>query len=161
MMVGLPRDRLVTVKWCKFEGNLMSREIYDSDELWKPSVYVITDSRGRPLYVGKATAKKHPGFGDRYWGNLQAMSAWGHDTRNRLYVGRIRGATRAWYRDLERQLIALESRSTQGDAPLYNDRWKHDSEPDPEVRLRHIGDIPRFYHLGRGPAARSPRETSS
>src|SRR6266487_1348662 len=142
--MGLPRDRLVTVKWSKFEGNLHRREIHHAVELWEPSVYVITDSKGRPLYVGKATADVNPGFGDRYWGNLQAMSAWGHGTRNRLYVGRIRWARRSWYRDLERQLITLESKATHGRAPPYNDRWKHDAEPDREVRLRHSGEVPRF-----------------
>ena len=146
-MAGLPRERLVTVKWSRFEGNLHRREVYDALVLWEPSVYVITDPKGRPLYVGKATAEANPGFGDRYWGNLQAMSAWGHGTRNRLYVGRIRWARRAWYSNLERQLITLESRASYGRAPRYNDRWKHDAEPDPGVRLRHIGDVPRFYHI--------------
>jgi len=144
-MVGLPRDRTLRVKWTLFRAvyNPVGRdELWESVEAWENSVYVICDPRGRPLYIGRATR----GFGNRYWGDLQAMSAWGYGARNRLYVGRIEGARGPWYDELERELVARESKSTHRRVPRYNRNHK-EARPAPEIRLRHTGDSPRFHHL--------------
>jgi hypothetical protein len=153
-MVHLPRDRTITVRWTMFT-DVLGRPLYKSSEMWRKSIYVIGDSRGRPLYIGKATGDSNPGFGSRYWGNLQSMTAWGHGARNRLYLGRIKGAWSQWYIDLERELIARESSSTGGRHPRYNSAHK-DASPDDRVRLSHAGEAPRFYHL----AALRRRSTS-
>lgn len=131
--------------WTRF-GSVTDGALYKSWDAWKNSVYVISDAKGRPLYIGKATGEKNPGFGNRYWGDLQAMGAWGHGARNQLYVGRIKGARRSWYDDLERVLIARESSNTHKRHPKYNQNRRH-AQPDDDVRLQHIGDVPRFHHL--------------
>jgi len=147
-MASLPCGRKVTVKWNLFKS-IAESALADSWDPWRSSVYVIGDPQGRPLYVGKATGEAYPGFGDRYSGNRQAMEAWGHGTRNRLYIGRIRGARRPWYADLERELIARESMATRRHRPRkprYNTNHK-DTDPDDEIQLRHTGNRPAFYHL--------------
>src|SRR5438552_9839954 len=147
-MAQMPSDRTITVSWTKFASvyDPVMDPLYNSDEAWQNSVYVIGDSMGRPLYIGKATGKENPGFGNRYWGNLQAMAAWGTGARNGLYLGRVKGAPRQWYNDIERELIARESSSTGGQQPYYDTDHKA-TNPDAKVQLRQTGDAPRFYYL--------------
>ena|SRR3989442_3540093 len=159
-MAQLPTDRTITVSWTKFTSvyDPVMDPLYNSDEAWQNSVYVIGDSMGRPLYIGKATGKENPGFGNRYWGDLQAMAAWGTGARNAVYLGRIKRAPRQWYDNLERELIARESSSTGGQYPYYN-RGHKEASPDARVRLSHTGDAPRFYHLDSSNDARTTEPT--
>jgi hypothetical protein len=137
------RNRKLRVIWKRFS---FTRETFDEeDALWKRCVYVISDPRGRPLYIGKATGEKYRGFGERYVGNSGPLSAIAHGSRNRLYLGRIEGEPgRGWYEAVEKELIALESRATDGLNPLYNRQFK--SLLPAGLRLRQTGDVPRFYH---------------
>ena len=152
-MTGLPRNRQVVVHWSRFKVPGYSEldgtyetwlnELY---EPWERSVYVITGQDSRALYIGKATGKKSPGFADRYYTALPAIPALVHGTRKFWYVGQIEGKPRTtWYQELETELIARESSATGGKHPCYNTRSKG-TLPDPEVRLRHSGKAPRFYH---------------
>src|SRR5436309_4741557 len=105
-------NRKLTVNWKKlgFKPKTLSK----SADVRKWCVYVIADRTGRPLYIGKATGKKYRGFVERYVGNSAALCAIAHGSGNRLYVGSIRGTQRRdWYKDLEKELIALER-------PRYN-----------------------------------------
>jgi len=43
-------------------------------------------------------------------------------------------------------LIARESSASSGRHPRYNNNHKN-ARPDDTVRLRHIGDAPKFFHL--------------
>ena len=137
----------ITVGWRKLR---FTREMLDeSDDIWKRCVYVIADSEGRPLYIGRATGAKYRGFGERYVGNSGPLSAIAHGSRNRLYLGRIQEKSdRDTYVRLERELIALESRDTGGRHPLYN--RQHKSATPEGFRLKHRGSYPRFYHLQGG-----------
>jgi len=141
------RHREVTVAWKRFR---FARETLNgADDVWNLCVYVIADPEGRPLYIGRATGKKYRGFGERYVGNAGSLSAIAHGSGNRLYVGKIKGRQiREWYKGLEKELIALESRHTRGRHPRYNVQFKS-AQPD-GVRLRHTGEVPRFYHRRRG-----------
>ena len=136
-------DQKLRVIWKRLS---FTRETFDEeDALWKWCVYVIADPKGRPLYIGKATGRKYQGFGERYVGNSGPLSAIAHGSRNRLFLGRIEGEPqREWYKGLEKELIALESRATGRRHPLYNSHFKS-ATPD-ELRLSHTGDVPRFYH---------------
>ncbi len=147
-MAGPTRNRKLWVIWKSLS---FTRETFDQeDALWKRCVYVIADPKGRPLYIGKATGQKYRGFGERYVGNSGPISAIAHGSRNRLYLGRIDGEPRReWYKGLEKELIALESRATGRRHPLYNRHFK--SAIPSELRVGHTGDVPRFYHL-RGSA---------
>src|SRR5437879_6083216 len=133
--------RKFRVKWKKFS---FTRETFDTDDaLWKWCVYVIADPKARPLYIGKATGEKYRGFGERYVGNSGPLSAIAHGSRNRLYLGRIEGEPRReWYKGLEKELIALESRATGRRHTLYKRHFKS-ATPD-ELRLSHTGNVPRF-----------------
>src|SRR5206468_2058398 len=64
-LAHLPSDRTITVSWTKFLTvyDPMSDPLWHSEEAWQNSVYVIADSMGGPLYIGKATGRKNPGFG--------------------------------------------------------------------------------------------------
>lgn len=118
----------------------------ESWDLWRKSVYVIADPRGNPLYIGRATGKGNPGFGNRYWGQTGAMAAWGHGTRNQLYIGRFAdNRDRSLYKRLEIELIAQESAATGGKSPPYNRQFKKRSPGD--LRLRPLGQSPKFARL--------------
>ncbi len=135
--------RMVTVHWRKAR---FTRETLDeSDDVWKRCVYVIADPKGRPLYIGRATGEKYRGFGERYVGNSGPLSAIAHGSRNCLYLGRIKESSgRDSYVSLEKELIALESRETDGLHPLYN--RQHKAATPEGFQLKHTGKTPRFYH---------------
>lgn len=155
-MTGLPRGRQVIVRWSRFKipGYKELKGTYEAwlnkkDEPWERSIYIITGKDSRPLYIGKATGKKNPGFSGRYYAALPAVPALVHGTIKFWYVGQIDGKPRtAWYEELESELIARESSATGGKHPCYNTRSKR-KEPDQAVQLRHLGEMPRFYHRRR------------
>ncbi len=140
------RGRVLTVQWTKFT---ISRETFDEeDDCFNLCVYVIADPWGRPLYIGRATGTRYTGFGERYVGNSGSIPAMAHGTRNRLYLGKIRGRqVRNWYRSLEKELIARESVASHRTHPRYNRQFMK-AEPT-EARLQHIGEAPRFYHVAQ------------
>ena len=146
------RDREITVDWEKLR--FTRKTLKGADDLWNICVYVIADPEGRPLYIGRARGKKYRGFGERYVGNSGSLSAIAHGSGNRLYVGKIKGRQiRNWYKGLEKELIALESRDTRGQHPRYNVQFK--SAQSDGVRLKHTGKVPRFYHKRRGSRTRT------
>lgn len=89
------------------------RQLGEPYEPWERSVYVIADAKGHPLYIGKATGEKNPGFGGRYYAALPAVPALAHGAKKYWHVGQIDGKPRIeWYTELERELIALDPHST-------------------------------------------------
>lgn len=133
-MASLIDNRRVTVDWKVF--SFTPKTLSKSSDLRKWCVYVIADRKGKPLYIGKATGRKYRGFVERYVGNSAAICAMAHGSGNRLYVGRIKGRSRrAWYADLEIELIALEH-------PRYNVKRKLTRSKG--VRLKHTGKVPRL-----------------
>jgi hypothetical protein len=126
------------------------------------SVYVIVDKESRPLYIGKANAPGNGGVRARY-PHAGALDACLYGKANRIRVGRVIGglARRAWYDQIETELIALEAAATAGACPRFNTNYKRRS-PSRSIELDHVGvDVPNFYHriprkepsLVAGPAA--------
>ena len=146
-MAGLPRDRSVKIQWSKFKI-VSEKKLNEEWDPWVRSVYVVGDTDWRPLYIGRAAASGNPGFGNRYYSSLNLLPALAYGTTKFWFVGQIAGKPRQkWYRELEGELIARESKATDGTHPRFNLRQYKGRDPDTSLHLRHVGDVPWFFHL--------------
>ena len=132
----------LTITWTSFKS---MTEACNSESGNRPSVYVITTSAGRPLYIGKANGATNPGVAGRYDPTPMDALAWKAGTQ--VFIGRITSgrARRHWYESLERELVALEAEATGRKKPRFNRKLKAE-KPVRRVKLHHTGMPPRFFH---------------
>jgi hypothetical protein len=118
----------MVLKWCRFHRLTEARAAFKN----RPCVCVQTDSRGRPVRVGKASK----GLETRYYGGTgYALDAAMHGSRNLVFVAQVPA-------DLcdavERTLI------WQFREQLTYNNMGVKRAPESLLRLRHEGPTPKF-----------------
>ena len=123
------------------------KEAVKSENASKSNVYIFADPLSRPLYIGMTSKEEGQGAGHRYWGNVQAMDALKHGSGNLIFFAPVEGKNAdERCKEIESELISLESQATNRTHPLYNIKGKA-RPPSMRLSFKHGGEAPVFYYL--------------
>jgi|GEM_PF-1894058 excinuclease UvrABC nuclease subunit len=108
-----------------------------------PCVYVVADKKGKPLYIGKASARQQSrggklragGLRRRYWADWNTLDAAMDGSGNLVFVAEVKPAKA---KDIEAQLISENH-------PKYNTIGTT-TPPKRELKILHHGESPQFAH---------------
>ncbi len=138
--------KIVVLKWKKYHSY---NEVREDDYPWfdpkrqgsnGKGIYLMTDSKGIPLYIGMACGKW--GFADRYNATGFLDSAI-EPAGNLIYFAEVE--SKSLCKDLETQLIWEEHKCNKK-VEKYNDTKV---EPQNQLDIKHTGDIPNFLSISK------------